>query len=414
MNVLPNPSSSPFSSSPLPTAGTFSMKPLMFETLVCTLAMMSFVALIGPISRVLGLAPWQAGLTVTMGGLAWVLLARRWGAASDRYGRRRILLQGLGGFVVSYALMCTVIVIALRNPPPVWLAVAGLVALRCLSSGFYAAVPATAAALIADHVPPQKRAGAMATLGAASGMGMVAGPGVAGALAVHSLHLPLVITAVLPLIALVVLWRRLPRTELHAKPDATPLKIGDRRLRRPMAVAFVAMFSVMVAQVVVGFFALDRLHLETTAAARAAGIALTVVGVALILAQVVVRSLEWPPERLIRIGGVVSALGFGSVLLATSQAALWTGYFFAAAGMGWVFPSVTALAANAVKAHEQGATAGTVGAAHGFGMIAGPLAGTAIYHIDPRAPYALIAILLMLAALWPGRSPKAGPPATSQ
>ena len=392
------------SSPALPAAGSaFSMKPLMFETFVCTLAMMSFVALIGPIARVLGLAPWQAGLAVTVGGIAWVLFARRWGAASDRLGRRRVLLQGLGGFVLSYALLCAFIVVALRQPPPVWLAFAGVVVLRGTAGGFYAAVPTTGAALIADHVPPEKRAGAMATLGAASGIGMVAGPGVAGALAAHSLELPLFITALLPFVAFGVLWRALPRTEHHAAPDAATLKISDARLRRPLAVAFAAMFSVTIAQVVVGFFALDRLHLDAAAAARAAGIALTVVGVALILAQLLVRKLGWAPQRLIRIGGAVSAAGFGSVLFATSQPALWAGYFVAAAGMGWVFPSVTALAANAVNANEQGATAGTVGAAHGLGMIAGPLVGTLVYDIDPGAPYALIAVLLVLVALWPGR-----------
>ncbi|WEE76019.1 MFS transporter [Comamonas testosteroni] len=390
---------------PARTAAAFSMKPLMFETLVCTLAMMSFVALIGPISRVLGLSPWQAGLAVTVGGIAWVLLARRWGAASDRLGRRKIMLLGLGGFVLCYAAMCVFIVLALRQPPPVWVAFAGLVVLRGSAVGFYAAVPATGAALVADHVSADKRASAMAGLGAASGMGMVAGPGIAGMLANHSLELPLFITAMLPLAALAVMWRWLPRTEHHAAPDATPLRIGDKRLRRPLAAAFAAMFSVTVAQVIVGFFALDRLHLDATAAARAAGIALAVVGVALILAQLLVRSLSWPPQRLISIGVVVSAAGFASVPFATTQPALWAAYFVAAAGMGWVFPAVTALAANSVNGNEQGATAGTVGAAHGMGMVLGPLVGTLVYDIDPGAPYALIALLLLsvLAMLWPTR-----------
>ncbi|MGE8691039.1 MAG: MFS transporter [Achromobacter sp.] len=392
------------SDDPVRAPGAFSMKPLMFETFACTLAMMSFVALIGPISRMLGLAPWQAGLAVTVGGAAWALFARRWGAASDRLGRRRIILQGLGGFVVSYAALCAFVIVALRHPPPVWLAFAGVVLLRGVAGGFYAAVPATGAALIADHVPRERRAGALATLGAASGIGMVAGPGVAGTLAVHSLALPLLVTALLPLISLGVLWRWLPRAEHHAAPDAAGLKAGDARLRRPLLVAFVAMFSVTVAQVVVGFFALDRLHLDAAAAARAAGIALTVVGVALILAQLLVRRLGWTPERLIRIGCAVSAVGFGSVLFAAGQPSLWAGYFVAAAGMGWVFPSVTALAANSVNANEQGATAGAVAAAHGLGMIAGPLAGTLVYDADPGAPYALIAVLLALAALWPARA----------
>ncbi|WP_027016602.1 MFS transporter [Comamonas composti] len=393
------------------TTAHFSLRPLMFETFVCTLAMMSFVALIGPIARVLGLLPWQAGFAVTVGGIAWVLLARRWGSASDRHGRRKILLQGLGGFVLSYALMCVFIIVALRHPLPLWLAFAGLVVSRGLTGGFYAAVPATGAALIADHVPPQKRAAAMASLGAAGGIGMVAGPGVAGLLAAYSLELPLLITSLLPLMAFAVLWRWLPRNEHHAPPDGAKLQISDIRLRRPLAVAFTAMFSVTVAQVVVGFFALDRLQLDAPAAARASGIALTMVGVALILAQLLVRRLGWSAQRLIRAGCLISALGFAAVMFATSAPALWAGYFIAAAGMGWVFPSVMALAANAVHANEQGATAGSVAAAHGLGMIAGPLVGTLVYDLHPGAPYALLAALLVLVALWPARA--AAPVATA-
>lgn len=80
-------------------------------------------------------------------------------------------------------------------------------------------------------------------------------------------------------------------------------------------------------------------------------------------------------------------------------------YFVAAAGMGWVYPAISALAANSVEPHEQGATAGTVGAAQGLGMIVGPLAGTLVYAIDIGAPYVLIAMLLAAATLWPTRGP---------
>lgn len=71
------------------------LTPLMFETFVCTIAVMSFVAVIGPVTRVLGLAPWQVGAAVTVSGITWLLFARSWGAASDRHGRRRALLRGL-------------------------------------------------------------------------------------------------------------------------------------------------------------------------------------------------------------------------------------------------------------------------------------------------------------------------------
>lgn len=392
-----------------PPAGGLDIRPLMFEGFVCTIAMMSFVALIGPIARELGLAAWQAGTTVTVGGLAWMVCARLWGAASDRVGRRPIILSGVGGFVMSYAALCLFIAIALRTLPPVWMAFVGLLLLRGMVGAFYAAIPPSAAALIADHTPPHQRAGAMALLGTGSAAGMVVGPGLAGMLAVRGLSLPLAVTTVLPVISWLVLWRWLPRTPPQASTKPSPLKISDPRLRRPLTVAFVAMFTVVTAQVTVGFYAMDRLQLPAAEAARAAGMALTIVGVALILAQTLVRRLGWPPAKLIRSGGVVAALGFAATAWAGNPLQLWACYFVAAAGMGWVFPSVSALAANAVQSQEQGATAGTVAAAHGMGMILGPVVSTSIYMLNPGAPYLLVGVLLLLIALWPSRTaPVAG------
>jgi len=168
-----------------------------------------------------------------------------------------------------------------------------------------------------------------------------------------------------------------------------------------MLVAFSAMLSVTVSQIVVGFFALDRLQLAPTDAAQAAGIALTTVGVALMLSQVLLRQLEWPPLKMIRVGASVSALGFACGALATTAPWLWSCYFVAAAGMGFVFPAFSALAANAMQASEQGATAGSIGAAQGMGAVIGPLAGTLVYAVDPRLPFLAVALLLLLVGLWP-------------
>ena len=171
-----------------------------------------------------------------------------------------------------------------------------------------------------------------------------------------------------------------------------------------MVIAFVAMFSVAVAQIAVGFYALDRLRLDPAGAANAAGMALAAVGVALVVAQVVLRQLKWEPERLIKFGGVIGAVGFASVIFATSAPALWACYALAAFGMGWVYPSVSALAANSVQAHEQGAAAGSVAAAQGLGVILGPIVGTFVYTIDNGAPFAVIGAMLLVAALWQRRA----------
>lgn len=78
-----------------------------------------------------------------------------------------------------------------------------------------------------------------------------------------------------------------------------------------------------------------------------------------------------------------------------------TGMAVTVGGLAWVFPSVMALAASAVGPHEQGATASTVAAAHGLGMILGPVVGTLVCDLHPGVPYLLVAVLLVLVALWP-------------
>lgn len=379
----------------------FNLKPLLAANMACTMAMMAFVAIVGPLARQLRLPAWQAGAAVTVGGVLWMLLSRRWGAASDRRGRRAILLTGVGGFALSYWAMCAVLVMSLQFMPSALLVFVGLLLTRGAIGAFYAAIPSTGQALIADFIPPERRAGVMASLGAANAVGMVLGPALAAALAQYSLSLPLYVTALLPAMAWLVLWRALPRREHHVAALPSALQLNDARLRRPMAVAFIAMFCVAIAQITVGFFAIDRLHLGPGAAARAAGIALTAVGVGLIASQLVVRRLDWPPLRLIRTGAVVAALGFGATAMVGTAAWLAACYFVAAAGMGWVFPAFAALAANAVEGHEQGAAAGSVGAAQGLGIVLGPLAGTLLYEFGAGVPYLLVALLLAGVALWP-------------
>lgn len=387
--------------SPASPAPAFRLSPLLGAYLCCTMAMMAFVALIGPIARQLGLPAWQAGTVVSVAGVLWMLLSRPWGALSDRRGRRPVLLSGLAGFTLAYWALCAFLIACLQGGvAPLWV-FAGLLLTRGLAGAFFAAVPTTGQALVADHFPVGRRTGAMASLGAANAVGVVLGPALAALLARQGLWLPLLATTVLPVLALALVWR-LPRGGPARTGDAAPiLPLTDRRLRRPMMVAFLAMGAVSVAQITVGFFAIDRLQLSPEAAARAAGLALTVVGVALILAQLLVRRLGWPPAPLIRSGLLVAAAGFALVALSHDRATLMAGFFAAGAGMGWVFPAFAALAANAVGPSEQGAAAGSVGAAQGLGIVLGPLAGSLFYEIAPGVPYAVAATALVITALWP-------------
>lgn len=374
---------------------------LVVAALIGTMAMMSFVAVIGPVVRMLGLSEWHAGLSVTAAGVLWMLAARPWGQLSDRIGRKRVLMLAMSAYTVVYIALAVFIDVALQAVPPVLVSVLVLVGARGLIGLFYAAVPPTAAALIADKAPTGQRAKFLARLGSANALGMVLGPAAAGWLAYTNLSLALYVAALLPLLALALLAWRLPATPPVVGASAqrcAPMSRLDPRL--PQLAALIAMVSVTIAQVTVGFFAIDRLGLDAAAGARMAGIALTAVGIGLILAQALVMKLEVHPRRWIILGALISGIGFASVAGVQQGWQLPAAYALAAFGMGFVFPSFQALAADAVEAHEQGAAAGTVAAAQGLGMVAGPMLGTLLYRGGPSLPYLLVgALLLLLCAL---------------
>lgn len=383
---------------------------LVFAAWVGTMAMMAFVAVIGPVVRLLGLSEWHAGLSVTAAGVLWMLSARRWGALSDRIGRRRVLLIALAAYAVIYIVMAVFVDTALQAPPAVWLSVLVLVGTRALVGLFYAAVPPTAAALVADEAAPGQRAGAMAKLGSANALGMVIGPAAAGWVAFHDLALTLYVAALLPVLALLVIAWRLPSAPPPAAPANGPraaLAWYDPRLRLPVMAVFAAMISVTIAQVTVGFFAIDRLQLAPATGARMAGLALTAVGAGLIVAQMLVMTFKtMPPRRWIALGAVISGVGFAAVSLVQAPWQLLATYALAAFGMGFVFPSFQALAADSVQAHEQGAAAGAVASVQGLGMVIGPMVGTLLYRAAPSAPYLLVGLVLLglaVAATLDGR-----------
>lgn len=372
---------------------------LVLAALIGTMAMMSFMAVIGPVVRLLGLSEWHAGLSVTAAGVLWMLAARPWGRLSDRIGRKRVLLLAMAAYTAIYVGLAVFIDVALQVVPPVLVSVLVLVGARGLIGLFYAAVPPTAAALIADQAPTGQRAQFMARLGSANALGMVLGPAAAGWLAYRNLSLALYVAALLPLLSLALIAWRLPATPPVAAAQArrlAPMSRLDARLRLPQLAAFLGMVSVTIAQVTVGFFAIDRFALDAAAGARMAGIALTAVGVGLILAQVLVMKLEVHPRRWIMIGALIAGLGFASVAAVQQPWQLPAAYAFAAFGMGFVFPSFQALAADAVQPHEHGTAAGTVAAAQGLGMVAGPMLGTLLYRAGASLPYLLVGVLLML------------------
>jgi len=375
------------------------LAPLMFTSVSCMMAMMGFIAMLGPIARTLQLREWQAGASVTAAGVLWLLAARWWGRLCDRIGRKQVLIYGVGGMTVSYLAMVLALQWALQTVPAVWIGFGILLLGRGGVGLFYAAIPVAGNAMIADRVAPAHRTKAMAALGAATAFGMTIGPALAAMLlsaglnvALWAMALPLVLAVIL------VIWF-VRESVVHADVQTPDVRIMDPRLRLPVIVAVVATVCVTVGQICVGFYAIDRLGLDELTGGRIAGYAITAAGVALIVSQGLVRQLSWSPLRLISVGCLLAATGFVGVVFITTSWQLVGAYGVMAFGLGFVFPTFSALAANAVGAHEQGLVAGTVSSAQGLGMVFGPALGGALYGLLPVLPFLSLAGLLLIVAV---------------
>ncbi|MDF3839199.1 MFS transporter [Cupriavidus basilensis] len=372
------------------------LTPMILSNALCMAAMMAFVAVIGPIVRVLGLAEWHAGLTVTAAGLVWMLAARAWGRASDRRGRKPVLIAGLIGVGLAYLGLALFVDHALTQPPAVLVSILALVLLRGLLGAFFAAIAPALNALVADHAAPAQRVGQMAMLGAGNAIGMVVGPAAAGALATLGLSAPLYAAALLPWLALALLVPALPPARGHSARETSTLALSDPRIRLPLLAAFLGTYCVVSAQLVLGFFVLDRLDLNPAQGARAAGWALAAVGLALIAAQGLVSWRKHvSAKRWMSVGALLGAAGFAAAATATSMLAVILTCALAGAGMGLLFPAFQAAASNAVDHAEQGIAAGSVSAAQGLAMVCAPLVATLIYRIGPALPFVCSALLLV-------------------
>ncbi|MGS0892113.1 MFS transporter [Burkholderia stagnalis] len=386
---------------PAPADAGASLLPLLLANFAMVAGTYAFVTIAGPMARRMHLEPLHVGAIIGVVGLVWMAVAPRWGRAADTRGRLSTMRAAIVGFVASSLLLAGYVGWALRGGgnavPPVWAGFLALLATRAAMGGCYAGLPVAATAWIADRTAVTGRAAALARFGAAGAIGMVLAPPLAGWLAGFDMTLALAVFALLPLVGLAGL-RRLRDDGAHAARHAPPrLKPTDPRLRLPWCSAFALYSAVMIANSVLGFYVIDRLHVLTGDASMIVGYALGSAGVGLIATQSLVGRLRAvAPRQWLRWGALAGGAGFVSTLSvgAAHPLLLCASYFVAACGMGAAFPAVAALASTRVEPHEQAACAGAMSMAQGLSMVVAPLAGAMLYELHPAMPFVSIGAVL--------------------
>lgn len=372
------------------------IKILIFINILCMSSMMAFLSIIGPLVRKLNLLEWHAGLTVSAGGILWVLLSKYWGKKSDQIGRKPILLTGILGVAISYFILAIFVDITVENPPYYIFSLLALILTRGSLGAFYSSITPVSNALIADNIKKEKRTSYIAKLSASNGIGMILGPAIGGFLTIYGLSAPLYFFSFLPLLAFIVLIYSIKNKKPIQNKKKSQVNFLDKRLRLPIFAAFITMFAIITSQVCMGFYVIDILNLELIQSAKITGYILSCIGFIFILSQILIAKINFNPYFLLKFGSLLSALGYFLVCVSLREIDLTIGFSIGTFGIGMLFPSFQTLALNLVAKEEQGEAAGTVSAAQGLGMVISPLVSTYFYSLNPTMPFAFIIIIFLI------------------
>lgn len=126
-------------------------------------------------ARAFDAIPWQLGLLMASFSAMQLVFAPIWGGVSDRIGRRPVLLIGLAGSTLSYALFGYATTLGATGTMLGFGVLPWLFATR-IGAGIAGATIPTAQAYIADCTTRENRTKGMALIGAAFGIGFTFGP----------------------------------------------------------------------------------------------------------------------------------------------------------------------------------------------------------------------------------------------
>ena len=341
-------------------------------------------------------APWVFGLLMAAYSAMQFVFSPILGRLSDRVGRRPVLLISLAGSVTGFVLFALAHSLA-------WLFASRLLAGICGGN------IATAQAVIADTTPPEKRAHGMGLIGAAFGLGFIAGPALAGVLAPVSMAAPGWAAAVFSVAAWTMTLLFLPETRPTGAAGGTAAPAsGFARLAFAFSHAELAPLLAIGFLVVTGFAAFEVtfaqfLHERLQLPHSGVGFLFVYVGVlaAGVQGGLVGRATRRFGERRLLFAGL-AATASGLLMLAFSHtlAGVLAVLPLASLGSGLAMPSLSSLVSRSARADEQGAALGAFQGIGSLARVVGPIsAELALGAWGVAAPPLGAAILSAAAAL---------------
>ncbi len=353
--------------------------------------------LLQPISREIGMDESWVGWIVAFSAAAMALIQPTWGRLSDKWGRKAVIILGL----LAYAITTVVFALLLQVGLWGWIAplpLFGLLVIVRVTYGLTSSgIQPASSAFVADTTSGHKRTQGLAMVGAAIGLGTVAGPLFGLVLVGFGDLVPLYAAGALALVMGLAALRFLKEPPAHVRATPTKrLKALDGRILPYLIMTLLLLTVAAATQQTAAYYVQDRLGLETVAdTARLTGYAMAGTAVMAILFQgAVVQWLKPAPAVLVRVGFLIGTTAFVFLSFTKAYEGLVIGYMILGASIGMLNPGLMSAASMSVGPEEQGGVAGLIGSAMSAGFVFGPVIGTNLYNVGQVVPMKVNAVLM--------------------
>lgn len=330
---------------------------------------------------------WHAGAFAGIYMFAVVVFSPLWGAASDRYGRKRIVLLGLAGNALG-------LVFTLAFHENLWSAYLG----RAAEGAFASAILPVATSALAGIPDTVERARKVAGLGAASLLGFFAAPALTAAILsgaaarpVATVHYANVLVALGALAVMMFMFAENPVRERELERE------GARALpARFLGLNLLAYLGLGAFEVVLPLAARGPLDIDPT---RVSLLFVECSLLMLIAQGILILAAPFRAHFSKVLIGSIAAYGAGLLWLtgATSFGAALPAVGLIAASSGLVLPLIGFLATMEIDARP-GAALGRLTAAGGLGQGLGSLSGGALYGFAGMGIFSATAFVVVLGA----------------
>ncbi|HEX3621464.1 MAG TPA: MFS transporter [Acidimicrobiales bacterium] len=355
-----------------------------------------------------GARPATIGVLLASFSVAQLLFAPVWGSVSDRIVRKPVLVLSLVGTALGSLLT------GLAGSLP-------LLFLGRIVDGMSGASVSVAQASVGDLAPPAERARLFGLLGAAFGVGFVAGPALGALAALGGRRLPFLLAAGVAGLNAIAAARRLPET--HAgrggrdvdvdvdeaaraavapesmSPGQPSVATAGSGLTRLLVVAFFSLVAFSAFEATFALFGEKRLSFGPAST----GVVFTAVGLVLVVVQTtlvrpMVARLGEPTT--LRVALLVNGCGLALLAVVHSWLVLVPALVALVVGQGLAQPSITSAVSGRARRGQRGRALGFQQSAGGLARVVGPVAGgLAFQHVGAGSPFLAGAVVMVLCAV---------------